>query len=53
MDNRIEEQQLALFADRSSTHNMRSKQLRLYLSSFAYVLMQTLRRLSVLLTSHC
>ena len=37
----------ALFADRTSTHEMRSNQLRLYFSSFAYVLMQTLRRLGL------
>lgn len=47
MENRINEQQLALFADRTSTHAMRSNQLRLYCSSFAYVLMQTLRRLGL------
>ena len=47
MENRIKEQQLALFADRTSTHEMRSNQLRLYFSSFAYVLMQTLRRLGL------
>jgi hypothetical protein len=47
MENRIKEQQLALFADRTSTHAMRSNQLRLYFSSFAYVLMQTLRRLGL------
>ncbi len=47
MENRIKEQQLALFADRTSTHAMRSNQLRLYLSSFAYVLVQTLRRLGL------
>jgi len=41
MENRIKEQQLALFADRTSTHEMRSNQLRLYFSSFAYVLIQT------------
>jgi hypothetical protein len=40
-------QQLALFADRTSTHEMRSNQLRLYFSSFAYVLMQTLPRLGL------
>lgn len=38
---------MALFADRTSTHEMRSNQLRLYFSSFAYVLMQTLRRLGL------
>jgi hypothetical protein len=47
MENRIKEQQLALFADRTSTHEIRSNQLRLYFSSFAYVLMQTLRRLGL------
>lgn len=47
MENRIKEQQLALFADRTSTHEMHSNQLRLYFSSFAYVLVQTLRRLGL------
>ncbi len=47
MENRIKEQQLALFADRTSCHEMRANQLRLYFSSFAYVLMQTLRRLGL------
>jgi hypothetical protein len=47
MENRIKEQQLALFADRTSTAFMRSNQLRLYFSSFAYVLMQALRRLGL------
>jgi len=47
MENRIKEQQLALFADRTSTHEMRANQLRLYFSSFAYVLMQTLRRVGL------
>ena len=47
MENRIKEQQLALFADRTSTHEMRSNQRRLYFSSFAYVLMHTLRRVGL------
>ena len=47
IENRIKEQQLGLFADRTSTHEMRSNQLRLYFSSFAYVLVQTLRRLGL------
>ena len=51
MENRIKEQQLALFADRTSTHQMRSNQLRLYFSSFAYVLIQSLRRLGLQGTS--
>jgi len=45
MENRIKEQQLGLFADRTSAATMRANQLRLYFSSFAYVLMQALRRL--------
>ena len=44
MENRIKEQQLGLFADRTSTATMRANQLRLYLSSVAYMLMQALRR---------
>jgi hypothetical protein len=47
MENRIKEQQLGLFADRTSTAWMRSNQLRLYFSSFAYILIQTLRRLGL------
>ena len=44
MENRIKEQQLDLFADRTSAHTMRANQLRLYFSSFAYVLLHGLRR---------
>ncbi|PID60337.1 MAG: IS1380 family transposase, partial [Gammaproteobacteria bacterium] len=40
---RIKEQQLHLFADRTSTATMPANQLRLYFSSFAYVLMHGLR----------
>jgi hypothetical protein len=47
MENRIKEQQLGLFADRTSTSWLRSNQLRLYFSSFAYILMHTLRRLGL------
>ena len=47
MENRIKEQQLALFADRTSTAWMHSNQLRLYFSSFAYILMQRLRQLGL------
>jgi hypothetical protein len=47
MENRIKEQQLWLFADRTSTGRMRANQLRLYFSSIAYVLMQALRRLGL------
>jgi len=44
MENRIKEQQLDLFADRTSTQLMRANQIRLYFSSFAYVLLCALRR---------
>jgi hypothetical protein len=44
MENRIKEQQLYMFADRTSTSKMRSNQIRLYFSSLAYVLMNALRR---------
>jgi Transposase DDE domain group 1 len=47
MENRIKEQQLALFADRTSTELVCSNQLRLYFSTFAYQLMQGLRRLGL------
>ena len=44
MENRIKEQQLCLFADRTSTHDFTSNQLRLWFSSVSYVLMSELRR---------
>ncbi len=44
MENRIKEHQLDLFSDRTSTHDFESNQLRLWFSSFAYVLMQALRQ---------
>ena len=47
MENRIKEQQLDLFADRTSTQTLYANQLRLYFSSFAYVLECALRRLSL------
>jgi Transposase DDE domain group 1 len=47
MENRIKEQQLGLFADRTSAETMRANQLRLWLSSVAYVLMSALRRLGL------
>ncbi len=47
MENRIKEQQLDLFADRTSTHTMRANQLRLWFSSTAYVLMSALRRVAL------
>ena len=47
MENRIKEQQLGLFADRTSSATLRANQLRLYFASFAYVLMHGLRRLGL------
>ena len=47
MENRIKEQQLDLFADRTSAHRMQVNQLRLWFSSFAYVLLAELRRLGL------
>lgn len=44
MENRIKEQQLDLFADRTSCNDFVANQFRLLLSSFAYVLIETLRR---------
>jgi Transposase DDE domain group 1 len=44
MENRIKEQQLYMFADRTSTSKMRSNQIRLYFSSLAYILVNALRR---------
>ena len=47
MENRIKECQLDLFADRTSSHTMRANQLRLWLASFAYVLLSALRRIGL------
>jgi hypothetical protein len=47
MENRIKEQQLYLFSDRTSAATMRANQLRLWLSSVTYWLMQSLRRLGL------
>jgi len=47
MENRIKEQQLDLFADRTSTHALHSNQVRLYLSSMAYCVLVALRRLAL------
>jgi hypothetical protein len=47
MENRIKEQQLDLFADRTSTSQIRSNQIRLYFSSIAYCLLQALRELGL------
>ncbi|KKL29052.1 hypothetical protein LCGC14_2369020, partial [marine sediment metagenome] len=47
MENRIKEQQLMLFADRTSAGDMRANQIRLYFSSIAYVLMSAMRRIGL------
>ena len=47
MENRIKEQQLCLFADRTSAATMRANQLRLWFSSVAYTLLNALRRLGL------
>jgi Transposase DDE domain group 1 len=46
-ENRIKEQQLDLFSDRTSCHGWWANQFRLLLSSFAYVLVETLRRVGL------
>ena len=51
MENRIKEQQLMLFADRTSAATMRANQLRLYFSSVAYLLLHALRRLALVGTA--
>lgn len=43
MENRIKEQQMDLFADRTSTHWMASNQLRLWFSAFAHLIMHRLK----------
>jgi hypothetical protein len=57
MENRIKEQQLYLFADRTSSATMRANQLRLWFSSVAYVIMSALRRIALqgteLATAQC
>jgi hypothetical protein len=47
MENRIKEQQLYLFADRTSSATMRANQLRLWFSSLAYVFLNELRRVGL------
>ncbi|MEJ1372330.1 MAG: IS1380 family transposase [Candidatus Sedimenticola sp. (ex Thyasira tokunagai)] len=47
MENRIKEQQMGLFADRTSAHYWWANQFRLLLSSLAYVLMESIRRLAL------
>jgi Transposase DDE domain group 1 len=47
IENRIKEQQLDLFADRTSAATVRANQLRLWFASFAYVLLDALRRIGL------
>jgi hypothetical protein len=47
MENRIKEQQLGLFADRTSCHGWWANQWRLLLSGLAYTLLETLRRIGL------
>jgi len=47
VENRIKEQQLDLFADRTSAATMKANQLRLWFASFAYVLLDALRRIGL------
>lgn len=47
MENRIKEQQLMLYADRTSCHHFLANQFRLLLSAAAYVLVETVRRLAL------
>lgn len=51
MENRIKEQQLDLFADRTSTARMWSNQIRLWFASVAYCLMDALRRTALAKTA--
>ena len=57
MENRIKEQQLMLFADRVSCSTMRANQLRLCLSTVAYIVLRALRQFGLerteLATAQC
>lgn len=47
MENRIKEQQMDLFSDRTSAHRWWANQFRLLLSSLAYVLVESIRRIGL------
>jgi hypothetical protein len=47
MENRIKECQADLFADRTSTATLQANQLRLWMASMAYVLVESIRRLAL------
>jgi hypothetical protein len=50
MENRIKECQADLFADRTSTATLQANQLRLWMASMAYVLVESMRRLALTTT---
>lgn len=52
MENRIKEQQMCLFADRTSARLMAVNQVRLWLSSVAYLMLHELRRLGLTGTAY-
>ena len=47
MENRIKEQQLDMFSDRTSCHHWWPNQFRLLLSSLGYILVESIRRLAL------
>ena len=47
MENRLKEQPLGLFADRTSCHDFQAKHFRVLLSAAAYVLMEFVRRVGL------
>ena len=47
MENKIKQQQMDLFADRTSCHHWWANQFRLLLSSLAYILIDSIRRLAL------
>jgi len=46
-ENRIKEQQMCLFADRTSAHTIRVNQLRVWFSALGYVLLSAIRRIAL------
>jgi Transposase DDE domain group 1 len=47
MENRVKEQQMGLFADRTSCHRFMANQFRVLLSAAAYVLVEHIRRVAL------
>ena len=47
MENRIKEQQLGLFSDRTSAHKWWTNQFRMLLSAFAYVMVERIRNVAL------